>query len=207
MQFVKIHSSDNVAVALEALSEGAVFGEITLTEDIPAGHKFALCDIAAGENIIKYGAPIGHAASAISSGAWVHTHNTKTNLSDVIDYTYDPIHSDIAAQPPKTFRGFRRANGNVGIRNEIWIIPTVGCVNSPAEALAKEAAAFVHGSVDGVYLHLDEIKKPALHRNLEENEDQARMSLFLVTIKTDCDVELDTEGVSFASEVVLSAEV
>ena len=151
MQFVKIHSSDNVAVALEALSEGAVFGDITLTEDIPAGHKFALCDIAAGENIKKYGAPIGHAASAISSGAWVHTHNTKTNLSDVIDYTYDPTHSDIAAQPPKTFRGFRRANGNVGIRNEIWIIPTVGCVNSPAKALAKEAAAFVHGSVDGVY--------------------------------------------------------
>ena len=151
MEFIKIHPTDNVAVALRALAKGTAVSGITLTDDIPAGHKFALCDIAADGNIMKYGAPIGCAAEDISVGAWVHTHNTKTNLSDVIAYTYAPIHPTVEPQPPKTFRGYRRSNGKVGIRNEIWIIPTVGCVNSPAEAMAREAASFVHGSVDGVY--------------------------------------------------------
>ena len=151
MELIKIHPSDNVAVALKALAKGTSVGGITLHEDIPAGHKFALCTIAAGENVIKYGAPIGCAAEDIPIGAWVHTHNTKTNLSDVIEYTYDPIHPALEAQPPKTFRGYRRSSGKVGIRNEIWIIPTVGCVNSPAEALAKEASTLVHGSLDGVH--------------------------------------------------------
>lgn len=151
MEFIKIHPSDNVAVALKALSKGTVLGSVTLTEEIPAGHKFALCDIEASDPIIKYGAPIGHAITAISAGAWVHTHNTGTNLSDIIEYTYTPVSPMVAVRPPKTFRGYRRANGNVGIRNEIWIIPTVGCVNSPAEALAREAVKFIHGSVDGVY--------------------------------------------------------
>ncbi|MBR5869510.1 MAG: altronate dehydratase [Clostridia bacterium] len=151
MNHIKINPADNVAVALVALSKGTTADGITLKEDIPAGHKFALCDIGAGKPIIKYGAPIGCAAEPIARGAWVHTHNAKTNLSDVLEYTYAPIHPTIEKQPPRTFRGYRRANGKVGIRNEIWIIPTVGCVNSPAQALAREAAAFVHGSVDGVY--------------------------------------------------------
>ena len=151
MDFIKIHPSDNVAVALSPLAKGTQACGTTLSEDIPAGHKFALSKIAAGENVIKYGSPIGRAVTEVSAGSWVHTHNTKTNLSDVIDYTYTPIRPYVSKQPPKTFRGFRRSNGKVGIRNEIWIIPTVGCVNSPAEALAAEAAAFVHGSVDGVH--------------------------------------------------------
>ena len=151
MDFIKIYPTDNVAVALKTLAAGTEVCGATLNEDIPAGHKFALCNIPEGENVIKYGSPIGHASEDISTGSWVHTHNTKTNLSDVIDYAYSPSHPDVSAQPAKIFRGFRRSNGKVGIRNEIWIIPTVGCVNSPAEELAKKAESFVHGSVDGVY--------------------------------------------------------
>ena len=151
MDYIRITDSDNVAVALNPLKKGSLAAGITLTDDIPAGHKFALCDIPAGDNIIKYGAPIGCATEDIPVGAWVHTHNVRTNLSDVIEYTYTPTEPIIRHESPVTFRGYRRKNEKVGIRNEIWIIPTVGCVNSPAQALAKEAAALVHGSVDGVY--------------------------------------------------------
>lgn len=151
MDFIKIHPTDNVAVALTPLARGIQACGVTITEDIPAGHKFAVSRISAGENVIKYGSPIGHAVEDIAVGSWVHTHNTKTNLSDVIDYTYTPSNPTVTAQKPKTFRGFRRSNGRIGIRNEIWIIPTVGCVNSSAQALAKEAETFIGGSVDGVY--------------------------------------------------------
>ncbi|MBR5220783.1 MAG: UxaA family hydrolase, partial [Clostridia bacterium] len=151
MEFIKITESDNVAVALCPLAKGSSAAGVTLTEDIPAGHKFALIHIAKGESVIKYGSPIGCATEDIPVGAWVHTHNTKTNLSDVLEYTYHPTESVIRRETPATFRGFRRANGKVGIRNEIWIIPTVGCVNSPAGALAQKAATLVRGSVDGAY--------------------------------------------------------
>ena len=111
------------------------------------GHKYALCDIKAGENVIKYGCPIGHATVDIKKGEHVHTHNLKTNLSINLTYHYfggmavsSPINTD------KTFLGYKRENGDVGIRNEIWIIPTVGCVNKIAERLADKtgAHAFVH---------------------------------------------------------------
>ena len=151
MDHIRIHPDDNVAVALKPLAKGMSVCGVTLCDDIPPGHKFALTGIAKNENILKYGAPIGHATETVAPGAWVHTHNTKTNLSDVLDYTYCPVHPSLPSQPPRTFRGYRRPDGRVGIRNEIWIIPTVGCVNSPAQALAKEAASFVHGTVDGVY--------------------------------------------------------
>ena len=151
MDCIRITEKDNVAVALCPLRKGSVAASVTLVCDIPAGHKFALCDIPAGADIIKYNAPIGHAAEDIAAGAWVHTHNTKTNLSDVLEYTYQPSDTAQKTEAPVTFRGFRRSDGRVGIRNEIWIIPTVGCVNSPAQALAREGAALVHGSVDGIY--------------------------------------------------------
>ncbi len=151
MKFVKIAPADNVAVALVDMSAGEVALDVTLAEDIPAGHKFALTEISAGENVIKYSAPIGSATTDIKVGHWVHTHNTKTNLDGILEYKYDPV--DIPEKEGKkvTFKGFRRADGKVGIRNEIWVIPTVGCVNSPAEILAKYAAKYVRGSVDGVF--------------------------------------------------------
>lgn len=151
MEYIIITASDNVAVALCPLQKGTTVAGVMLAEDIPAGHKFALCPIAVGEPVVKYGAPIGCAVSDIAPGAWVHTHNTRTNLSDVLEYTYNPREMPLRSEESVTFRGFRRANGKVGIRNEIWIIPTVGCVNSPAQALAQRASALVCGSVDGVY--------------------------------------------------------
>ena len=153
MKYIRITEKDTVAVALEPLSVGECVCGVTLREAIPAGHKVSLVSVACGEDIIKYGAPIGHALADIPAGTWVHTHNLATNLSDVLTYTYQPIQTtkDAAKSAASQFRGFRRRDGRVGIRNEIWIIPTVGCVNSTAQTLAREAAAFVCGSVDGVY--------------------------------------------------------
>lgn len=105
------------------------------------GHKYAICDIREGQNIIKYGQPIGHATCNIKKGEHVHTHNVKTNLGDVIEYTFNPKYHDIPENEPSFFYGYIRENGDVGIRNDIWIINTVGCVNKTAEAIAKKTGA------------------------------------------------------------------
>ena len=106
------------------------------------GHKYALRDIAEGENIIKYGNPIGHATCHIKAGEHVHTHNVKTNLSGNLEYVYEPVFHDIPAESgERTFMGYVRENGDVGIRNEIWIVNTVGCVNKVAEKLAAKTGA------------------------------------------------------------------
>lgn len=153
--FVKIHPDDNVAVALQFLMARHVLmvdgKEIILTENIPQGHKFALCDISEGDKIIKYGSPIGIAKQSIKQGSWIHTHNMKTGLKNLLTYTYEP-------QPIRTsfqkvshyFQGFRRPGGKVGVRNEIWIIPTVGCVNNVASAIEKKAQPYIHGSIDAI---------------------------------------------------------
>lgn len=107
------------------------------------GHKYALCDIKKGENIIKYGNPIGHAVCDIKKGEHVHTHNMKTNLSGNLEYTYCPKNEPIKrVHTDKTFMGYVRGNGEVGIRNEVWIINTVGCVNKTAEKLASLTGAY-----------------------------------------------------------------
>ena len=108
------------------------------------GHKYALVDINSGENIIKYGNPIGHATCDIKAGDHVHTHNIKTNLSGNIEYEYSGGMEYKIKGNNKTFLGYFRENGDVGIRNEIWIIPTVGCVNKIAESLAKKTGAFAY---------------------------------------------------------------
>ena len=136
--FLQIHPRDNVAVALTDLQAGFNADGVVLKEAVGRGHKFAITDIAAGDMVIKYGAPIGHATCAVASGEWVHTRNLKTNLTGTEEYTYTPklpLPEKEAAIP--TFMGYRRPDGNVGIRNELWIIPTVGCVNKTAELLAK----------------------------------------------------------------------
>lgn len=106
------------------------------------GHKYALKDILKGENIIKYGEAIGHATENIKAGELVHSHNLKTNLSGKIEYTYTPFTADSKTQTTKTFKGYIRENNEVGIRNDIWIVNTVGCVNKISEKLAKETGAF-----------------------------------------------------------------
>ena len=106
------------------------------------GHKYALRDIKAGENIIKYGNPIGHAIVDIAKGEHVHNHNIKTNLSGNLEYTYEPTFYDIDEEDKsRAFMGYVREDGNVGIRNDVWIIVTVGCVNKVAEQIAKETGA------------------------------------------------------------------
>ncbi len=138
---ILIHSRDNVAVALTPLKSGEVIDlgviKVTLKEDIPQGHKFAIKSIKNNENIIKYAYSIGHAILDIEEGTHVHVHNCKTNLSDTLTYKYEPVVSDLKKTSELTFNGFRRNNGQVGVRNEIWIIPTVGCVNNVVKELEK----------------------------------------------------------------------
>lgn len=154
-KIVRINPADNVVVALRSLAAGETldvpgFGAVTASEDIPQGHKMAISSISARENIIKYGLPIGHAERAIAPGEHVHTERMATNLSGTVEYTYQPAVPELDAVEPETVRAYRRSDGRVGIRNEVWIIPTVGCVNEVAQVLARDAAALVHGSVDGV---------------------------------------------------------
>ena len=136
MKTLKINEKDNVAVMLD--------GELR-------GHKIALTDIKEGQDIIKYGYSIGHAVCDIKKGEHVHTHNIKTNLSGTVEYTYNPIHHELPAQPKRTFMGYVRENGSVGIRNEIWIVNTVGCVNKTSEMLAREANIKYGGECDGIF--------------------------------------------------------
>ena len=106
------------------------------------GHKYAARDIEAGENIVKYGSPIGHATVPIKAGEHVHTHNVKTNLSGNLEYTYNYKEYGVHPAPSdRTFMGYVRENGDVGIRNEIWIVNTVGCVNKIAEKLSALTGA------------------------------------------------------------------
>ncbi|MBO4898371.1 MAG: altronate dehydratase [Clostridia bacterium] len=115
--------------------------------NIENGHKYARVDIKSGENIIKYGEPIGHAIGDIKKGEHVHTHNMKTNLSGKTVYTYTPYEDKTEYEKTDlTFMGYVRKNGNVGIRNDIWIVNTVGCVNKSAEKIAKITGAkcFLH---------------------------------------------------------------
>ena len=156
--FLKINDNDNVVVALNTIPAGEKItvsvgdGQKTVTarEEIPAGHKMAICDIPEGGEVIKYGYRIGNAKENIAEGSWIHTHNVKTALGDLLEYTYNPTPVEEKKTEDVTFMGFNRPDGKVGVRNEIWVIPTVGCVNNVATAIAKQANAFVKGSVEEV---------------------------------------------------------
>lgn len=152
--FMKINENDNVIVALKEMKKGEKISlentEIEALETIPAGHKMAVKDICEGADVIKYGFRIGTAKEDIKAGQWVHTHNIKTALGDLLEYKYEPVHMEEKITEDATFLGFQRPDGKVGVRNEIWIIPTVGCVNNIATALAKRANAKVKGSVQEV---------------------------------------------------------
>lgn len=150
--FIKIHENDNVIVALRELQAGEKLADVQTVarETIPAGHKMALCDIAAGDAVIKYGFRIGTAKEDIRAGSWVHTHNLKTALGDLLEYSYEPVETKVKTTEDATFMGFERPDGKVGVRNEVWIVPTVGCVNNIATAMAKAANSLVHGTVEEV---------------------------------------------------------
>lgn len=154
-QTIQIDPRDNVAVALCPIAQGdtVTAGALTVTaaEPIPQGHKIALRAIEAGEDIMKYGFAIGHASAAIPAGSWVHVQNVKTNLSEEASYTYNPHPCPLPAAEPRTFLGYLRPDGRAAVRNELWIIPTVGCVNAVAQKLAAENQHLVTGSIDGLY--------------------------------------------------------
>lgn len=154
--FIKISPSDNVAVALETVSQGTqveIEGETyCLKADIPFGHKLALKEIKKGENIVKYGASIGHAIDTIQKGDWVHSHNAATNLEGLLEYTYKPGEKRKGIQEKRnTFWGYRRSDGRVGTRNEIWIIPTVSCVNTTVRKIAEAAGCLAEGNCEGIF--------------------------------------------------------
>ena len=151
--FLKINPADSVVVCLRPMKKGETIDidgkTVTLLEDTPAGHKVLLEDKEEGENIIKYGYPIGHARQALKAGAWVNENNLKTNLAGTLEYTYNPVGEKLSiAKEERTFKGYERKNGDVGVRNEIWIVPTVGCVNGIAEHLAKQLE--VETRLDGI---------------------------------------------------------
>ncbi len=151
-QLVKVHDNDNVAVAtcpLEANTVSSTY-QITLSQDVPAGHKVALKDIAVGDAVIKYGFHIGEATAPIKAGDHVHSHNVKTKLKGGEQYHYSPTGSTAKIETtPLEFMGYRRENGKVGIRNEVWIINTVGCVNRTAERIANECSRRFASECDG----------------------------------------------------------
>lgn len=159
--FIRIHPSDNVAVALRPAEAGTECLGVRLAEGIPAGHKVALIEIPAGSSVLKYGYGIGVASTAIAAGTHVHTHNVRGNLPERLD-TLRFAETTGATRMPSvpaprstaTFDGYRRPDGRAATRNEIWIVNTVGCVNVASEKIASAAHAELatEGSgIDGVY--------------------------------------------------------
>ena len=139
--YLKINPADSVVVCLQEKKQGDIIEvdgkQITVLQDTPAGHKVLIEDKKQGEDIIKYGYPIGHAREDLKAGQWINENNLKTNLSGTLEYTYQPVNEQLSIKDEqRTFKGYVRKNGDVGVRNEIWIVPTVGCVNGIAERLA-----------------------------------------------------------------------
>ena len=150
---LRIDPRDDVAVALSRVAAGEAVGDgVVAAADIPAGHKLALRAIGKGEAVRKYGWPIGHATADIAAGEHVHSHNLATSLQGLEAYAYAPVAPEPLPAPTlATFQGYRRADGRVGTRNEIWILCTVGCVARTAQKIAAEADRRFRGRVDGVH--------------------------------------------------------
>ena len=141
--YLRINQADSVVVCLQPKKKGEIITvdgkTVVLNQDTPAGHKVLIKDVREGEDIIKYGYPIGHARQDMKAGDWVNENNLKTNLSGTLEYTYNPVSEELSIKKEnRTFKGYKRKNGDVGVRNEIWIVPTVGCVNGIAEKLAEK---------------------------------------------------------------------
>ena len=141
--YLQINKGDNVVVCLRPINAGEEIKignhAVQALRNTPAGHKILLCDTPKNKPIIKYGYPIGRAKENLKAGEWVNENNIQTNLSGTLEYEYHPAIKPLSIeQEDRSFKGFMRKNGEVGIRNEIWIVPTVGCVNGIAERLARQ---------------------------------------------------------------------
>ena len=157
MRAIKIYSTDNVAVATEQISDGEIVSvggeDIKVLSAIPGGHKFAIKEIKAGDAVVKYGFTIGFAKADIAPGEHVHTQNVKSNLDSLLEYEYHPSFDEAKKLDTKYFMGYKRENGDVGIRNEVWIIPTVGCVNSVVREIERQSQSFVGGTLEGIFAY------------------------------------------------------
>jgi altronate hydrolase len=153
----RIAAQDNVAVAMSPIPKGTEIplddGTSVFTlQSIPQGHKVALTALPAGSNVVKYGMVIGHVTEDVEPGSWVHTHNMKTNLSGTVEYEYHPQGAKLPKPSHRrTFMGYRRPDGTVGIRNEVWVVPTVGCVNRIAERIVGRVDPQALAMVDDVF--------------------------------------------------------
>ena len=177
---LKLNERDNVAVALRPITASETLYldgiSITANHDIPQGHKIALTNICKSTNVIKYGYPIGHTLKKITRGDWLHTHNVKTNLDGELKYSYQQdIHQVKYPKKNLTFQGYRRANGKVGIRNDLYIVPTVGCVNGTAEYMLKEFEA-LHPDL-GTFDNITILKHPYGCSQLGEDHENTRSIL------------------------------
>ncbi|TCK87981.1 D-altronate dehydratase [Natranaerovirga hydrolytica] len=153
----KITDKDNVVVALKEIKKGETVNNTQVLEDVQAGYKIAIKDIEKEQNIIKYGSPIGSAKEKIRKGSIVHVHNTKTNLDDIIDYQYEGLIVDEISTtiPDKDVNIYRRKNGQIGIRNELWIVPTVACVNRVGQKMIDVLKEEIDTSkIDGVNIYI-----------------------------------------------------
>lgn len=155
--FIRINKKDNVAVTVQKCEKGRIAvvekDSLEVLEDIPTGHKIALQSIGKGEIICKYGMPIGYAVKDIRKGEWVHSHNMSTLLSGKLEYRYHPQATVLPEVDGvrDSFLGYKRSDGRVGTRNEIWIIPTVSCVNPTIAAIAEEANRLYGDQCDGIF--------------------------------------------------------
>ena len=153
---VRIHPSDNVAVAVRQLERGDIVTvddiSVMVAESVAPGHKIAIGSFEPGELVVKYGFPIGEVIAPVARGAWVHSHNLRTRLHGLSDFAYRPAERrDEVPSAVPTFSGYRRANGRVGTRNEVWVLNTVGCVNFAAEGVARISSDRFRDAVDGVH--------------------------------------------------------
>ena len=158
MKYIKINPADNVAVALQDLPKGEAVEGVVLGMDIPRGHKIVLQDLKVGDNVIKYGFPIGHVTRDAAAGTMVDHSCIKTNLEGLLEYKYEPSFdpavvsgetgNSVTSSGLRTFKGYRRADGQVGIRNQIWVIPTVGCVNGICEQIVKQFNSVISSGVE-----------------------------------------------------------
>jgi altronate hydrolase len=153
---VRVHPTDDVAVAVDALEPGDVVtvngATIAVREGLPPGHKIALHAMREGDVVRKYGWPIGRLTADVDAGSWIHSHNLRTLLEGTLEYRYERVSRTApAGEAPRTWDGYRRADGRVGTRNEVWVINTVGCVNWAAERIARSANERFAGAIDGAH--------------------------------------------------------
>lgn len=158
--WVRLHEQDHVVIALQPFAKGDKLTleggtVLELQDEVPKGHKVLTSVVRKGGHVLKFGYSIGVAKEDLMPGSWVHTHNMGTGLKGFLDYSFEPTAAEQIKAPSldagRTFQGFVRENGDVGIRNEIWIINTVGCINKTCEIVARKANAKFEGRVDGVY--------------------------------------------------------